>query len=112
MFTIPLYQLRGWWHPVNDFYGVALYNGATGELTIADTAEKVAEIPGPVYPMSLARTQRVSLAAEESWWDLVVEALKNARQRRSESSPASYLLTKDWGTSRYSATSSCLMLDS
>ena len=75
MVTIPLYQSRGWWHPVNDFYGVALYNGATGELTIADTAEKVAEIPGPVYPMSLARTQRVSLAAEESWWDMTVAGI-------------------------------------
>lgn len=70
--AVPLYQVQGWWHPVNVFYGVAVYNGSTGDLTIADTNNAVEDIPGPVYPMSLASIQREALAASEGWWEMAV----------------------------------------
>ena len=70
--AVPLKQVQGWFYPTHVFYGVAVYNGTTGELTIADTAEKVAEIPGPIYPMSLAAVQREALAANEGWWEMAV----------------------------------------
>lgn len=46
--------------------GVALYNGRTGELTItADTSK----VPGPSYPLSLAKQQREATAGMGSFAD-------------------------------------------
>lgn len=68
----PLKQINGFMYPTWTFYGVALYNGATGALTIANDKAAVDAVPGPVYPMSLAATQRNSMSAAGSWWEKVV----------------------------------------
>lgn len=56
----PLKQVTGFWYPEWSSAGAAVYNGSTGELQIlTDTSE----IPGPVYPISLAERQRSALPA-------------------------------------------------
>lgn len=68
----PLKQIDGFFYPTWTFYGLALYNGETGQLTVTKDKDEVDSIPGPVYPISLAVTQRHSLAASEGWWEQVV----------------------------------------
>lgn len=63
----PLKQVNGFFYPLWSFYGVAVYNGATGDLDIVTDVDKVNEIPGAVYPASLAAVQRHSLVAGGSW---------------------------------------------
>lgn len=70
--AIPLYQVTGWFHPVNVFYGVATYNGTSGEITVIRDEKAIATLPGPTYPASLAATQRAALAANEGWWEMAV----------------------------------------
>lgn len=72
--AVPLKSLDGFFYPIWKFYGVATYNGATGELTLATTAEAVDAIPGPVYPASLAATQRTSIYANMDWWQQTINA--------------------------------------
>jgi hypothetical protein len=64
--VMPLKQLNGFWTPSWSPFGAALYNGATGELTVVTDTSKV---PGPVYPQSLAKMQRESLTAIGNWGD-------------------------------------------
>ncbi len=66
----PLKQITGFWG-VWRYYGVAIYNGTTGDLSILTDKEDIEEIPGPVYPMSLAATQRVALTASENPWEFL-----------------------------------------
>lgn len=70
--VVPLYQVTGWFHPVNVYYGVATYNGATGDITVTRDEKTIAGIPGPTYPATLAATQRTALAANEGWWEMAV----------------------------------------
>lgn len=65
--VVPLQQQTGLFPATRVPAGVALYDGATGELEIvADPA--AAGIPGPVYPITLAQTQRESTRATEGFW--------------------------------------------
>jgi hypothetical protein len=68
----PLKAIDGFLFPTWSYYGVALYNGETGDLDILNDVEDIANVPGPVYPMSLAETQRNSLTASEGWWEFAV----------------------------------------
>lgn len=71
--VVPLKKITGFlyarWVP----YGVAVYNGKSGELKIVRDSDDISEIPGPTYPLSLAKTQRESLIANGSWTEMVIE---------------------------------------
>lgn len=51
--------------------GVALYDGKNSLLRIVTDPAELATIPGPTYPLSLARKQREALTATGSWWQWV-----------------------------------------
>ncbi|MEU3452127.1 hypothetical protein ABZ671_00590 [Micromonospora sp. NPDC006766] len=66
--VVPLKRQTGVWVTTERPAGAALYDGQTGDLTITtDTAG----IPGPSYPLSLAKTQREATAASGGFWDWV-----------------------------------------
>lgn len=68
MVVVPLKRQVGFFAPTERPAGVALYNGKTGELTITDDTRNV---PGPSYPLSLAKQQREATAAMDgfvSWF--------------------------------------------
>jgi hypothetical protein len=98
--VVPLKQIDGFMFPTWKAYGVAVYNGKTGALDIVTDSAKVAEIPGPVYPQSLAASQRNSLVASGSWSDMVIaqssgyNAASNNTEvglRRSDSTDTDYV---------------------
>lgn len=68
----PLKQVDGFLFPTWKPFGVAIYNGKSGALDIVTDAGQISEIPGPVYPMSLAASQRNSLVANGSWADMMI----------------------------------------
>lgn len=68
--VIPLKQQDGVLLVVERPAGVALYNGASGALTIHATADG---IPGPSYPLTLAADQRESSVALGDFWDWVAD---------------------------------------
>ena len=65
----PLKQVEGFYAPTWNSYGVATYNGKTGDIEIFTDAKDVSEIPGPTYPISLADQQRAALGATGGLWD-------------------------------------------
>lgn len=65
----PLKQIDGFFFPTWRYYGVALLNGNTGDIIILTDVDEINQIPGPVYPLSLASTQRVSTSATGGFWD-------------------------------------------
>lgn len=65
----PLKQIDGLMYPTWSYYGLAVYNGATGELDIVTNTDEISEYPGPVYAQSLASTQRMSLVAGGDFWE-------------------------------------------
>lgn len=66
MIVVPLKALSGFWTPTWTVFGAAVYDGSTGLLSVlTDTSE----VPGPVYPQSLAKTQREALTALGSFED-------------------------------------------
>ena len=68
--VIPLQRMAGGVFPHRVFAGVAVYDGATGEIEILrDIAP--GDLPGPVYPLSLAERQRNASTASGSWWEYV-----------------------------------------
>jgi hypothetical protein len=71
--VVPLKQIDGFLFPVWKAYGVATYNGKSGALDILTDAEKIEALPGSVYPESLAASQRNSLIANGTLWQMVVE---------------------------------------
>lgn len=71
--VVPLQQISGFMFTTCRPYGVATYNGKTGELNVLRDADEINELPGPVYPLSLARQQRESLVANGTWWEMYVE---------------------------------------
>lgn len=62
----PLKTLSGFWTPTWTSSGAAVYNGQTGALTIE---KDTSDLPGPVYPISLAASQRGAMNATEGFWD-------------------------------------------
>lgn len=65
----PLKQINDWWWGTWKYYGLAVYNGTTGDLDILTDSADIEEIPGPVYPMSLAAIQRAAIVASDGWWE-------------------------------------------
>lgn len=70
--VVPLKTLEGLYAPQWQSYGVAVYNGSTGDLQIYTDSKDIAKIPGPVYPISLSETQREAYTASGSWWEYFV----------------------------------------
>ena len=68
MVVVPLKNHRGWFPAIEVPAGVATYNGLTGEVRVYDDV-KVGDLPGPVFPISLAQDLRESTAAMGSFWD-------------------------------------------
>lgn len=62
----PIVDLKGWIFPKWVPYGVATYNGKTGELNIH---EEMTDTNLPVYPQSIAQKQRVSNQASNGFID-------------------------------------------
>lgn len=71
--VVPLKQIDGFLFPTWKPFGVATYNGKSGVLEIVKDAAKLSEIPGPIYPASLAASQRNSLIANGTWWEMMGE---------------------------------------
>lgn len=67
--VVPLQQVHGFYAAEWTVYGVAQYNGSTGELRILTDVEDVADIPGPTYPMSMAERQRGAMKTDGSYDD-------------------------------------------
>jgi len=68
MIVAPLKDLTGFWGATWVAYGVAVYNGETGELRILTDSDDIAKIPGPVYPLSLARDTLNAYQAGGDFW--------------------------------------------
>lgn len=72
MVVVPVKELEGFYPVIEVPAGVALYHGDTGKLELLDTVE-AGELPGPVYPMSIAAAQREALGTwEAGFWSYVV----------------------------------------
>lgn len=64
--VVPLKSLDGFWFPTWSAYGAAVYDGSTG---VIDIVTDTSDLPGPVYPISLAATQRSAMNATSDFWD-------------------------------------------
>jgi len=62
MIAVPFTRYTGWLPVTEVPGGVAVYNGLTGDLTVT-TEVKSGDLPGPVFPQSLAEKLRQSTAA-------------------------------------------------
>lgn len=71
--VVPLVKVSGFMFTTWKPYGLATYNGSTGDLEILKDADAIKEIPGQVYPLSLAEEQRESLIANGTWWEMYGE---------------------------------------
>ncbi len=60
---IPLKQVNGFYGAYETPYGVAIYNGKTGDITVTTNSATIAKIPGSTYPMSLVVAQRKATQA-------------------------------------------------
>lgn len=69
--VVPLIATEGLFPAKQVAYGVAVYNGVSGDLDILTDAEDVAEIKGSTYPTTLERVQVSSLTASGSYWDFL-----------------------------------------
>lgn len=67
MVVIPLLQWKGLFPAVAVPAGVAVYNGSTGETKVYDKSPK--DLPGPVFPISVAAKMREATAALGGYWD-------------------------------------------
>lgn len=63
---VPLTKLEGGIFPHRVPAGVAIYNGKTGDLKIE---KDLSVAPVPVYPMSIAVSQREALSTSQGFWD-------------------------------------------
>lgn len=70
--VVPLKKIEGFLFPMWKPYGVAVYNGHTGVLDILTDASAIDKLDGPVYPLSLATSQREALVANGTWTDMVI----------------------------------------
>lgn len=68
--VLPLVSNEGFIFQKRVPWGVALYNGSTGELTITQDADEIAKVPGPTYPITVASAQRNSLQSYNGdYWE-------------------------------------------
>ncbi len=68
--VLPLVSNEGFVFQKRVPWGVAHYNGSTGELTITQDADEIAEIPGPTYPITVASAQRNALQSYNGdYWE-------------------------------------------
>lgn len=68
----PLVSVQGWYVTHDVPWGLAIYNGTTGQLTITQDPEVIKATPGPTYPITVARSQRQALQAYDGdWWNHV-----------------------------------------
>lgn len=67
--AVPLQQVHGLYAPTWSAYGVAVYNGKTGQVAVYTTVKAVDRIPGPTYPITLSDSQRGGLSATGSYAD-------------------------------------------
>lgn len=65
----PLKQQSGVFVVTERPAGLALYHGDTGELEIVTDPARIARIPGPTYPLSLAAYQREATQAMSGFWN-------------------------------------------
>lgn len=68
MVVLPLKEQDGWLVVTERPAGIAVYDGRTGAITLRPDATGV---PGPAYPLTLARAQRESTHALSDLWDYV-----------------------------------------
>lgn len=68
--VIPLKKLSGLLHVTQVPAGVAVYDGHTGKVEVLDTVAD-GDLPGPVFPMSLAAEVRASTEASGGYWDYI-----------------------------------------
>lgn len=66
--------------------GVALYDGATGEVTVVDEVN-AGDIPGPAFPLSLAERMRGATAATGTWFETVTGRVGYADTSSDEADP-------------------------
>lgn len=66
---VPLVRTTGFLHPMNEPYGVAIYNGNTGAIDIIKDADEIAQIKGSTYSITLAARQRAALPSINGYWD-------------------------------------------
>lgn len=72
MVVVPLVSKEGYLFQNNRPWGVAYYNGLTGELKITQDVEEIAKLDGPTYPISVATAQRESFQSYDGdWWEHV-----------------------------------------
>lgn len=69
----PLVEMQGsFWNKIDVPWGLAIYNGITGDLELTQDAKIIAEIPGATYPLSVASNQRLALQSYDGgWWEHV-----------------------------------------
>lgn len=91
----PLKQIDGWFSPTWSAYGVAVYNGISGDLDIITDSEAIAELPGPTYPMSLATSQRNSLTADGTWIEYAITQVAGYEAASSNTEVQLRLLDED-----------------
>lgn len=97
--VVPLSQIDGFFYPTWSYYGIATYNGKTGALDVMTDKDEINEVPGPVYPMSLAAIQRESITAGGDFWSYFfgtfgyVSATDNAEVNLRSVDDGSYYVT-------------------
>lgn len=62
-------QVGGIFTVTQRFAGVAVYDGRTGQVEVVTEPDRIAALPGPTYPLSLAATQRESTHALGGLYD-------------------------------------------
>ena len=83
---VPLKDHRGWFPAIEVPAGVAVYNGLTGTVKVYDDV-KAGQLPGPVFPLSLAQDLRESTAAMGSFWDFMKNRSGYSDTSRDENDP-------------------------
>lgn len=101
--VVPLKRQDGLFLVTERPAGVAVYDGRTDQVTVAPTA---AGLPGPSYPISLARTQRTATHALGGVWDYVFgrvgwETTDDAEDVNAGNTSEFVLPTKAPGTGLY-----------
>lgn len=71
MVVAPLKYLDGFYAATWKYYGIAVYNGETGDFQIITDEKEILRYPGPVYPLSLARDTLNAYQAGGDYWSYV-----------------------------------------
>lgn len=99
---VPLKQLRGVLPAIEVPAGVAVYDGLTGELDILDEVE-AGELPGAVFPLSVAENMREATAATGTWWEYMrgrngYESTEGDPEDPNGSNGSEFLMSRKDGT--------------